>query len=105
LFSQEIFLSRPDPLVRHSLGKFPEKTKSCAIIAAIHELFGLNSSRINSRSSSPYFPHDNVYQRSTKVQYMAETYNLLYFCFKRCKITNILRWFLTATSSGGCLDF
>jgi hypothetical protein len=42
LFSQEIFLSWPDPLVRHSLGKFPEKTKSCAIIAAIHELFGLN---------------------------------------------------------------
>jgi hypothetical protein len=41
LFSQEIFLSRPDPLVRHSLGNFPEKTKSCAIIAAIHELFGL----------------------------------------------------------------
>jgi hypothetical protein len=42
LFSQEIFLSRLDPLVRHSLGKFLEKTKSCAIIAAIHELFGLD---------------------------------------------------------------
>ncbi len=35
------FLSWPDPLVRHSFGKFPEETKSCAIIAAIHELFGL----------------------------------------------------------------
>lgn len=38
LFSREIFLSRSDPLVRHFFGKSPEKAKSCAIIAAIHEL-------------------------------------------------------------------
>ena len=41
LFAQKIFLSRPDPLVRHFFGKSPEQTKSCAIIAAIHELSGL----------------------------------------------------------------
>ncbi len=41
LFPQEILLSRPDPLVRHFFGKSPENTKSCAIIAVIHELSGL----------------------------------------------------------------
>jgi hypothetical protein len=49
LFSRGIFLSRRDPLVRRSLGKFPEKTKSCAIIAAIHEMSGLDDS--NDRQS------------------------------------------------------
>ncbi len=33
-------MNRPG-FVGDSLRKFPEKTKSCAIIAAIHELFGL----------------------------------------------------------------
>jgi hypothetical protein len=28
-------------LVRHFFGKSPEETKSCAIIAAIHEMSGL----------------------------------------------------------------
>jgi hypothetical protein len=49
LFAQEIFLSRPDPLVRRFFGKSPEKTKSCAIIAAIHELSGLASAHSHTR--------------------------------------------------------
>ncbi len=50
LFSQEIFLSRLDPLVRHFFGKSPEKAKSSANIAVIHELSGLVVDKIDGES-------------------------------------------------------
>ncbi len=46
LFPQELFLSWPDPLVRHFFGKSPEETKSCAIIAVIYELSGLKEIKL-----------------------------------------------------------
>jgi hypothetical protein len=63
LFSQEIFLSRPDPLVRHFFGKSPEKTKSCAIIAAIHELSGL----VNSKAKQGFVLVNEKLEMSQKI--------------------------------------
>lgn len=43
LFRMEILFSRAYESLRHSFTEFPYKTKSCAIIARIHEASGLSA--------------------------------------------------------------
>jgi len=67
-------------LVRHFFGKSPEETKSCAIIAAIHELSGLITFYFNQLElqllDMPYRIDDFVTRVEGKVAIICETVKL-----------------------------